>query len=412
MSNLKELPQTPDTSSDYELSGYQVGQLRRHATLALDSSVLLNLYLYSEQTREDFLQFLEDLKDRIWLPHQSAYEYERNRVRVIKEQITFSTKLRSLLLGIAEAFVKEVKKIHPRVGREFQSPFLPIEDIQSLLAAMTDQIDGKLKPDQDEYEGFLTDDPIRERLNQITYDRIGNCFSQLDLKKIYDDGLRRYDLQQPPGYLDAAKKQGVEKYGDLIIWRQLINRAKETGDNIYFITDDAKNDWWQKHGKGPDGARHELIDEMEEHTSKRFLISKGGDFYTWAGDHVGRRARKAAIAEARRSAALGRWDWATTMIRSAMDISEAFLPMRDINTAIARMVEDIAAAGKPAKLELASSVEKMLEDLRRSTATAITEPFRLWYEQLEEALFPKDAGSSENEGSARGDAKNDQATEN
>lgn len=411
MSNLKELLQTPDTSSDYELSNHQVGQLRSHATLAFDSSTLLNLYSYSEQTREDFLQFLEDLKNKIWLPHQSAYEFEKNRVRIIGEQITFGTNLRKLLSYIAKKFVKEVKGIHPKVGREFQSPFLPIEDIQSLLAAMTDQIDDKLKPVQDEYEGFLTDDPIRERLNEITYDRIGKRFSQLDLKKIYDDGLRRYDLCQPPGYLDA-NKPGVEKYGDLIIWRQLINRAKETGENIYFISDDAKDDWWQKNREGPDGARHELIEEMEEHTSKRFLISKGGDFYTWAGDHVGRRARKAAIAEARRSAALGRWDWATTMIRSAMDISEAFLPMRDINTAIARMVEDIAAAGKPAKLELASSVEKMLEDLRRSTATAITEPFRLWYEQLEEALFPKDAGSSENEGSARGDAKNDQATEN
>ena len=411
MSTLKELPQTPDTSCDYELSGYQVGQLRRHATFAFDSSVLLNLYSYSEQTREDFLQYLEDLKDRIWLPRQSADEYERNRVHVIKQQITFGANLRPLLPGIAKKFVEKMKQMHPKVGQEFQSPFLTIEDIQSLLAAVTDQIDGKLKTVQDEYERFLIDDPIRERLNQIIYDRIGNRFSQLDLEKIYDDGLRRYNRQQPPGYLDA-KKPGVEKYGDLIIWRQLINRAKETGGNIYFISDDGKNDWWEKHGNGPDGARHELIDEMKEHTSKRFLISKGGDFYRWAGDHVGRRARKAAIAEARRSAALGRWDWATTMIRSATDISETFLPMQNLNAAIARMVEEIAAGGNPAKLMLASSVEKMLEDLRRSTAIAITEPFRLWHEQLEEALFPKDARGSENEGSARGDAKNDQATEN
>lgn len=410
MNNLKELTQTPDTASDYELSGYQVGQLRRNSTLALDSSVLLNLYSYSEQTRQDFLQFLEDLKHRIWLPHQAAYEYEKNRLRVIKEQVAFSTKLRDLLSNIADEFVKKMREIHPRVGREFQSPFLPIEDTRILLATMTDQIDGRFKPAQDEYEGFLIDDPIRERLNQITYERIGNGFSQLDLKEIYDDGLRRYDLQQPPGYLDAGKP-GVEKYGDLIIWRQLINRAKETGDNIYFITDDAKNDWWQKNGEGPDGARHEPVDEMEEHTSKRFLISKGGDFYTWAGDHVGRRARKAAIAEARRSADLARWDWATTMIWHATDLSEVFLPVRNLNDAIARMAEAMAATGKTAKLQLTSFVKKMLEDLHRLTTIEMTDPYRLWYEQLAETLFLKDAGISENEGSEKGDAKNDQATE-
>ena len=179
MNNLKELTQTPDTASDYELSGYQVGQLRRNSTLALDSSVLLNLYSYSEQTRQDFLQFLEDLKHRIWLPHQAAYEYEKNRLRVIKEQVAFSTKLRDLLSNIAAEFVKKMREIHPRVGREFQSPFLPIEDTRILLATMTDQIDGRFKPAQDEYEGFLIDDPIRERLNQITYERIGNGFRRI-----------------------------------------------------------------------------------------------------------------------------------------------------------------------------------------------------------------------------------------
>jgi len=368
VSNLEELLQTPDTSSDYERSNRQIGQLRRNATFALDSSTLLNLYSYSEQTREDFLQYLEDLKNKIWLPHQSAYEFEKNRVRIIKEQITFGTNFRKLLSHIAKKFVKEMKGIHPKVGREFQSPFLSIEDIQSLLVSMTDQIDHKLKTVQDEYEGFLTDDPIRERLNEITYDRIGNRFSQLDLKKIYDDGLRRYDLHQPPGYLDADKP-GVEKYGDLVIWRQLINRAKETGDNIYFISDDAKSDWWQRNGEAPDGARHELIDEMEEYTSKRFLISKGGDFYAWAGDHIGRRAREGAIAEARRSTARTDlyWDVLSTAMRDAVKFVDSLPSANDMFSQVAQISSALVDGGRCARRQM-EALNTTLEELRRSAA--------------------------------------------
>jgi hypothetical protein len=36
-----------------------------------DANVLLNLYRYSPDTRDELLDVLERLKDRIWIPHQA-----------------------------------------------------------------------------------------------------------------------------------------------------------------------------------------------------------------------------------------------------------------------------------------------------------------------------------------------------
>lgn len=45
------------------------------STLIFDANVLLNLYRYSDSTRDTILDLIEKFSDRIWLPHQSALEY-------------------------------------------------------------------------------------------------------------------------------------------------------------------------------------------------------------------------------------------------------------------------------------------------------------------------------------------------
>ena len=53
-----------------------------------DANILLNLYRYSDATRNEFLRILTKLKDRTWLPHRAAEEYLNNRLTVIDQQET------------------------------------------------------------------------------------------------------------------------------------------------------------------------------------------------------------------------------------------------------------------------------------------------------------------------------------
>ena len=61
--------------------------LWENAIFSFDASVLLNIYGYSENTREELLSLLERLSERVRLPHQFGLEFVRNRVKVILKQV-------------------------------------------------------------------------------------------------------------------------------------------------------------------------------------------------------------------------------------------------------------------------------------------------------------------------------------
>lgn len=416
MSTLKELFPAFYDPSFYNVSPRQRAGYRRYCTFALDANVLLGLYAHSVQTRKDFLQILEDLKDRIWLPHQAAYEYEKNRESRINDQTTSSEKIRKLLSTIRGEFEQKADKNKKRldkdkerlmVGEQIRHPFLSIDEIncrfdaiEGSLADMIDEINKELKAEEKDYKASLVDDPVREHLNRITCDRIGEPFSQSELEKIYDDGARRYERLQPPGYEDSRgnhAKEGVEKYGDLILWRQLINRGKETGRSVYFITDDTKKDWWRIKKGLPVGPRQELIDEMAEHASVRFLISNSADFYTWAGKHLKRRMRDEAIAEARRSVAPGIYSHDVIKI-----LSESLARARP------------AAVNVPSTELLARSLlapfSTKVEMLRSMIAPSITkaEILRSFLVPLSGSALAQGKGNAIDEDDTRGDVKSDQ----
>ena len=64
---------------------------------AFDANVLLNIYRYTPGTRESLFEILKRLKDRVWIPHQAAYEYQERRLDVISEQFEAYEDIQELL---------------------------------------------------------------------------------------------------------------------------------------------------------------------------------------------------------------------------------------------------------------------------------------------------------------------------
>ena len=77
---------------------------------------------------------------------------------------------------------------------------------------------------------------------------------------------KRYKKENPPGYKDAKKKDGIRKYSDLIWWKEVIQYARKSRKNIVLVTDDVKEDWWTIDEKGQYLFRGELITEFEKET--------------------------------------------------------------------------------------------------------------------------------------------------
>jgi hypothetical protein len=130
---------------------------------------------------------------------------------------------------------------------------------------------------------LISADVICDRLTNLFDGRVGAATKTEELEKIYKEGTLRYSDKIPPGYSDA-KKPEPDRYGDLILWYQLIEHAKLCKKPFIFVTDDSKEDWWTFAGDQKVGPRHELRYEFRSKTTH--------DIYIYSTDHFAEAARQ------------------------------------------------------------------------------------------------------------------------
>lgn len=227
----------------------ELRQLWARGTIVLDTNVLLNLYRYPIAAREDMIAVLQNVRDRLWIPHHVALEYYRNRETVIESQL--------------EVFEK-VKRILGFARLESQLDALQLRRRHSLIS--TDAVMNDIKPILDKFESELAEledkhvkptghDPVRDTLETLLAGKIGSAPSSLDVEAIIRDGEKRYRLGVPPGHADEKEKKQQKEYvhggvtyhpmyGDLILWKQLLRYAAEQKvTHVMFVSDDEKTDW-------------------------------------------------------------------------------------------------------------------------------------------------------------------------
>ena len=83
---------------------------------------------------------------------------------------------------------------------------------------------------------------IRDSLDRLLEGRLG---PERDPDDLISRGRARYKAEQPPGYLDA-KKGEPGCYGDLAIWLDVLDEAKEKKSGVILVTEERKEDWWWK----------------------------------------------------------------------------------------------------------------------------------------------------------------------
>ena len=79
--------------------------LWKNAVFIFDTNIFLNLYRYTEDTRDSLLKAMEQLTDRIWMPKQVAQELMKDRTKVIFDTLKIFEELKDekiSLLIIAE----------------------------------------------------------------------------------------------------------------------------------------------------------------------------------------------------------------------------------------------------------------------------------------------------------------------
>ena len=126
---------------------------------------------------------------------------------------------------------------------------------------------------------------VVERFTKIFEDHVGAKWTKEQFIALKREGEERYSKKIPPGYKDIKKDAGeFDKFGDLIIWKDMIMKAKIDKCPVIFISDDAKEDWWWLHRGRKIGARPELIEEFRADAQQDFHIYEFSRFLRFAAE--------------------------------------------------------------------------------------------------------------------------------
>jgi hypothetical protein len=250
---------------------------------AVDANVLLNLYRYSPETRKQLEATLSQVKDRLFIPHQAAKEFLKNRLNVTAGQADEYTRA-----------VKTINDLAATLTDQKKHPFLDIAEVPD-FTSMVKRLVEQLENQKASLLGRLTTDEILEFVESTFEGRTGTSFSAEELAALSKEGETRYLNDVPPGYKDGKKDASGDpyrKYGDLILWKQLIARSKEQAKPVIFITDDKKEDWWLEQSGRTIGPRTELREE--------FISEAGQNFWMYTVDKFieeSARATKTPVSE-------------------------------------------------------------------------------------------------------------------
>jgi DNA polymerase IIIc chi subunit len=229
----------------------------------VDANVLLNLYRYSTETRRELERALSSVKEQLFVPHQAAKEFLKNRLAVTASQAEEYTKAIRTIIDLTS--VLSNKKKHP---------FLPETELPKFTEQVNKLIE-QLQAQQTTLLNRLTNDEILEFVQSMFEKKTGAPFDDAALAAIASEGDKRYQEEIPPGYKDGKKDASGDpyrKYGDLIVWKQLINKAKAESKPVIFVTDDKKEDWWLEQSGRTIGPRTELREEFISEVSKDFWM--------------------------------------------------------------------------------------------------------------------------------------------
>lgn len=216
-----------------------------------DTNVLLDLYRYSEETVNSLINVMETLKDRVWIPFQVSKEYHKNLNTIISGQVKRY-----------EESVKTLIDFKKQIDEKRSHPFLA-ENLHKEINDFCSKFDNELVTKKGKVKELITNNPIKEKLADLLNNKIGTSFTDKEKEEIYSEGEKRYLQNIPPGYSDK-KKPVPDRYGDLLVWKEILKKNSNIDIPIIFVTGDNKEDWFLTELGITIGPRPELIEEFKK----------------------------------------------------------------------------------------------------------------------------------------------------
>lgn len=263
--------------------------LWENCIFVFDANVFLDLYRYTDETKDNIIQILNLIKDRIWLPYQVAYEFHKNMHEVILQQKSAYSKVRAIL-SKSQGDITNALNIYNKHST------IDKDQIIDKISTAFNEIYAELENKESNHPDILSQNTIVASLIEIIGDKIGKEPDENELNTLYKKAEDRYSKSIPPGHEDK-KKPIPERYGDYIIWDQIIHYSKDSSKDIIFVTGDEKQDWFSRINGKTTGPNPKLINEFSKRTSKTIYIYTTSEFMKYSPTHIGGHVEETTVPE-------------------------------------------------------------------------------------------------------------------
>lgn len=290
---------------DYTHEEYK--QIWETATFVFDTSSLLNLYKYKEETRDEFFKTLDKIKDRLWIPHHIALEFNKNRLTVISNEIGNFSKIIKTISGLESHLASNINSLSLKKTHKIDT-----DKIYEKIKSLAEKINKDLESQLEKEIKLKGKDPIRDKIFELFDGKVGSRpTEQKAINELEKEAERRFKLEIAPGFGDSNKDelcfdkglQYQKKYSDYIIWQQILDNAKNIeSKNLIFVTGDSKKgDWFLTIEAREEKAiqpKPEILDEaLNVGGLDNFLMYDTEDFITYAGQYLNLNISQKVIEE-------------------------------------------------------------------------------------------------------------------
>ncbi|MBM7478741.1 PIN-like domain-containing protein [Oerskovia jenensis] len=264
------------------------------ATIVLDTNVLTGLYGVSPELREARLGVLKQISDRLWVPYQVGLEFHRNRARVIRDLSDAYKSVRDTLTPVKKA----AKTFGKSKFSESQAR------VQKAVDEAVAKLEGELRKLEADDGHHLkpADDKLLDRIETLLDGRVGTAPSaKLTRKRVRKFVTIRAPERIPPGFSDISKiatSGPTDAAGDFLVWCEMLQYARTSKSNVVFVTDDGKEDWWEKGGDGvPTRPLPALLAEFARKTGQNYYQVSTESLMRWARDSLNAEVSTANLTE-------------------------------------------------------------------------------------------------------------------
>lgn len=178
----------------------------------------------------------------------------KNQLKTLKEKTIREEKYPNIPSSLYVCFDEAIEEFERQI-QEF------IVNVNTFSCTINDVVNMKidlLKKEKEEDRVLQEIDSKFKIGRELTYEQ------QMEITR---EGAFRYAEQIPPGYEDAEEKIGMQKYGDLFAWKQILELGSKEKEPILLIINDVKEDWYDKELEAP---RYELLKEFQTSCEQPF----------------------------------------------------------------------------------------------------------------------------------------------